>query len=570
MVTLAAGPRIQPLHRIWKRELGEYPTGPRRAWYLGIVVAVTVVLYYQTYIAGAVATEILRDYNMSFVYFATITAIATAFGAIASFAAGIADRMGRANLVVGGTVATSLITLFGVPNAHSSLQFAIAISVVGFIEGIILVATPALVRDFSPQVGRAQAMAFWTMGPVLGSLVVSEVSSNTLDSLPRWQDQYVIAGVVGLVIAVVAFVGLRELGTEHRNQIVGALDAETEQLIAQQGLTSEQRSQNPFRQMLKLDIIGSSMGISLFLLFYYTAVVFLPVFFQTVQGFTASESNSLLNYLWISTALSMVFVGMLSDRLRVRKPFMLVGVIATVAIDSVFFAKVGNGAPSFSSIATILTFSGIWSGVVYVPWMASFTETVERRNPALMATGLGIWGWLLRLVVAAAVITLPHLVPSVTPLVQDAPEVQATLAQLETGFPQLAVEVQAHPEIFQQLGQYANSADIPNAVLDNAIRTVGTDALTQLQDPAAQAELKTLGGPAAVAVVQAKADTAAQWERWILICALGALAMLPLVFLMAGHWRPQPRTPSVLRAPAHTMDPPVGAVAVASASSSAL
>ena len=569
MVTLAAGPRISPMHRIWKRELGEYPTGPRRAWYLGIVVAVTVVLYYQTYIAGAVATEILRDYNMSFVYFATITAIATAFGAIASFAAGIADRVGRANLVVGGTIATSLITLFGVPNAHSSLQFAIAISVVGFIEGIILVATPALVRDFSPQVGRAQAMAFWTMGPVLGSLVVSEVSSNTLDSLPRWQDQYVIAGVVGLVIAVVAFVGLRELGTEHRNQIVGALDAETEQLIAQQGLTDEQRSQNPFRQMLKLDIIGSSMGISLFLLFYYTAVVFLPVFFQTVQGFTASESNSLLNYLWISTALSMVFVGMLSDRLRVRKPFMLVGVIATVAIDSVFFAKVGNGAPSFSSIATILTFSGIWSGVVYVPWMASFTETVERRNPALMATGLGIWGWLLRLVVAAAVITLPHLIPSVTPLVQDAPGVQATLAQLEVGFPQLAVEAQAHPEIFQQLGQYANPADIPTTVLDNAIKTVGTDALTQLQDPKAQADLKNLGGPAAVAVVKAKADTAAQWERWILICALGALAMLPLVFLMAGHWRPQPRTPSAVRTPAHAMDP-VGAVAVASASHSAL
>ncbi len=40
---------------------------------------------------------------------------------------------------------------------------AIVISV----EGIILVATPALIRDFSPQVGRGAAMAFWTMGPVL-------------------------------------------------------------------------------------------------------------------------------------------------------------------------------------------------------------------------------------------------------------------------------------------------------------------------------------------------------------------------------------------------------------------
>jgi MFS family permease len=45
--------------------------------------------------------------------------------------------------------------------------------VVSFVEGIILVATPALIRDFAPQVGRATAMGFWTIGPVLGSLTVS-------------------------------------------------------------------------------------------------------------------------------------------------------------------------------------------------------------------------------------------------------------------------------------------------------------------------------------------------------------------------------------------------------------
>ena len=58
-------------------------------------------------------------------------------------------------------------------------------AVLSFVEGIVLVATPALIRDFSPQVGRGIAMGFWTLGPVLGSLVVTEVSSNTLDSPPR-------------------------------------------------------------------------------------------------------------------------------------------------------------------------------------------------------------------------------------------------------------------------------------------------------------------------------------------------------------------------------------------------
>jgi MFS family permease len=52
--------------------------------------------------------------------------------------------------------------------------------VVGLVEGICLVATPALIRDFSPQVGRGSAMGFWTAGPVLGSLVVAVVGSITL------------------------------------------------------------------------------------------------------------------------------------------------------------------------------------------------------------------------------------------------------------------------------------------------------------------------------------------------------------------------------------------------------
>ena len=50
-------------------------------------------------------------------------------------------------------------------------------------EGICLVATPALIRDFSPQVGRATAMGFWTSGPVIGSLIVSVVGSATIPAV---------------------------------------------------------------------------------------------------------------------------------------------------------------------------------------------------------------------------------------------------------------------------------------------------------------------------------------------------------------------------------------------------
>ena len=90
-------------------------------------------------------------------------------GAFASLLAGLADRFGRANLVVYGLLVVGLITLFWVPNVTTVLEWGLSFGVVSFVEGIILVATPALIRDFAPQVGRATAMGFWTIGPVLGS-----------------------------------------------------------------------------------------------------------------------------------------------------------------------------------------------------------------------------------------------------------------------------------------------------------------------------------------------------------------------------------------------------------------
>ena len=66
------------------------------------------------------------------------------------------------------------------PNATTEWEFAVVICAIGLVEGAILVATPALVRDFSPQLGRASAMGFWTVGPVAGSLITSIVANHTL------------------------------------------------------------------------------------------------------------------------------------------------------------------------------------------------------------------------------------------------------------------------------------------------------------------------------------------------------------------------------------------------------
>src|ERR1700734_3579369 len=63
----AASPR--PVERLWNRSLDRYPSNPTRYLSLGIVVATTIVLYYQLYLSGGVATSILRNLHMSFTYY---------------------------------------------------------------------------------------------------------------------------------------------------------------------------------------------------------------------------------------------------------------------------------------------------------------------------------------------------------------------------------------------------------------------------------------------------------------------------------------------------------------------
>ena len=112
---------------LWDRKLPHYPeTGPR-SLYLAITVLATVVLYYELYIAGAVATQIIAEFGFSFTVFVFVSVIGNAVGAFASLFAGLADRWGRANLVVGGLLITGLIIAFGLPNAPNKAVYMAAL-----------------------------------------------------------------------------------------------------------------------------------------------------------------------------------------------------------------------------------------------------------------------------------------------------------------------------------------------------------------------------------------------------------------------------------------------------------
>jgi MFS family permease len=524
---------------LWRRELNSYPEFLPRVGYLVIVVAATVVLYYQLYVAGAVAPQILAHYGMSFRFYVYITVVGNAVGAFTSILAGLADRWGRANMVIYGLLITGLLVLFGIPNAPNEWSFAILVVAVGFVEGIILVATPALVRDLSPQLGRASAMGFWTLGPVLGSLIVAVVASHTLSHLHAWQDQFTICGIVGLGVFVAAFFGLKELSPSLRDQLMVSIRDRVLIEAKAKGLDIRASLRNPWRQMLRLDVIASAFGIGVFLLMYYTAVGFNVIYFETVFSFTATQANALGNWFWAFDALALVATGVLSDRLRVRKPFMIIGGVGAVVMTIIYLTHATQPHTTYYTFALLFTLLAVFLGIAYAPWMASFTETVESHNPALTATGLAIWGWIIRIVVAVSIFILPFVVSSVTPLV-DHGAVGVEASAILKADPLVEVVI-THPTLFTELSKYPTNA-IPPALLDKAIKEVGLTKLEAVaKDPKIKTETAFFTKNAATleSVEAAAAATPHQWQHWYWVCVGGEVVFLPFVLVMRGRWRPK-------------------------------
>ena len=419
---------VEARRGIWGRQLDHYPsTGPRAA-YLVIVVLATITLYYELYVQGSVATALAANLHMTLVYLISISIVGNAVGALASVIAGLADRWGRANLVVYGLAVTGALVAFGLANATDKWVYLVLFAVVSFVEGMILVATPALIRDFSPQLGRASAMCFWTMGPVLGSLVVSEVASHTLDSHPDWQYQFRVCGYVGLAMFVIAFIGLRELAPQLRDQLMVSLRDKALIEANASGIDPNEVLSGHWRQMLRKDIVLPAIAISVSLLFYYIAVGFFIVFYATNFGYTEARANALSNWYWGINAVALLVAGVTSDLLKVRKPFMLLGGVVSMVGVAMFAIATTHANTTYYEFVAILMPISIGGAFAFAAWMAAFTETVEKHNPAATATGLAVWGATLRSIVVVALIALIAVIPAASTLVGQGTQVAQAAA----------------------------------------------------------------------------------------------------------------------------------------------
>jgi hypothetical protein len=367
---------------------------------------------------------------------------------------------------------------------------------------------------------------------------VAEVSSNTLSHLHPWQDQFMICGIAGLAVFVVALLGLRELSPGLRDQLMVSLKERALVEARAKGIDVKAATRHPWRQMLHVDTVGPAFAVSVFLLVYYTAVGFFTIYFTSIFGFSLSQANGIGNWFWAFNAGTLIVVGVLSDWLKVRKPFMLIGGIGAIVMTIVFLSRATHPTTGYYTFVWMISVLAAFLAIAYAPWMAGYTESVERHNPALTATGLAIWGWIVRAVVAVSVFILPFVVSSTTPLVDYGAQVTAYSAR------------------------YASELATLHAIAPATLKTLSTDPTNPAAGAAAVAEVAaglhvTATGAIArlgalehvftqpgflyleahgAAVAAAAKTTPGQWRDWWWVCVGGEVVFVALIVLMPGRW----------------------------------
>ena len=563
-----------------KRQLHHYPDTWPRLGYLAIVVLTTIMLYYLYYVEGAVTPLLLPYYHMSFAFFLYLLVASNAIGAFSAFIGGLSDRIGRANLTIYGTLVVALVQLLAIPHIHDKWGFAAAYCVIGFVEGVILVSTPALMRDFSPQMGRGVAMGFWALGPTMGALAASLVATHTLDHLKPWQDQFIISGLVCLGVVVIAFFFLRELSPQLRDQL---MVSERERALVEaraMGIDVEQATRHPIRSMMRLDLISSSIAISLFLLFYYASVSVLTIYWVVIYNRSTPQANGINVWLAASLSAGLVLAGFLSDVARVRKPFMLFGAVCSMVMLGFLIVQTGRPHTGYYANVLVIVLLAVSISVAYAPWMANYTEQVESHNPALTASGLAIWGWILRITVALSFLVLPYVITTATTLVDN--QAAATALQaIQAAEPYapstsppacnaaaapasvisgLQATDEAGPQTLATLLTACNSThDLTKALtaaggLSNP-QVTGLLAYNPLAkaiqsgQTVSQSEITSKVGVhsqnlasllvAEQKLVPAQKAAPGEWQRWWGVCLAGMFVFAVLVFFMRGRWSPR-------------------------------
>ncbi|KPV44931.1 MFS transporter [Alicyclobacillus ferrooxydans] len=391
------------------RELRAYPVGGRRVWLLIVALMANIIANYESQMSSVVPL-LLSDLHMTLKTYGLIVAVSTIAGAFSAYIAGrLSDRRGRVYTLVPSLFLSSLC-VYAMVLVHSPMGLLLNRVILSLVEGSAVIATAGLVRDFSPRLGRAVAYAFWTFGPVGSSFVAAGLAGWTLPIWGTWQSQFWLNGTISLVLSFIVLFSISDISPQLRAEVIHS----TASLVTVNGRRKPEQTHagdpGRTRELLRAPHIWAHLlGITFWLSAYYTLTIFGSTMITQEFGYSAATAASIMKYFWLLNLVVMIAACYISDKLQLRKIVSFVGAVTTAAT-LIYFINMMGTHPSIGKIELTGAILGACMGIAYAPWMALFSENLEDIKASLQATGWGVFGLSVRVMVAILSVVAPIVV----------------------------------------------------------------------------------------------------------------------------------------------------------------
>jgi len=307
------------------------------------------------------------------------------YAAGAPFAGLICDRFRRKDLILGGCLFWSFVTIT-TGWCNKLWHFVTVRAIEGFGETFYFPASMSLTSDYHEPRTRSRALAFHQSSVYIGTIVGSWLAAWFAE-LRGWRVGFYFFGAMGMVLAVVLYKFLREpkRGASETPE-VGTQPVSSERRLSV-GETLRVIFRTPTTPLLMLAFVGANFVATIFLTWTPTFLVEKFHFKLTTAGLSGTV------FIHLASACSVPLAGWLADRLcrQFRGGRMLVQALGLIA-GSAFVFIVGK-TNNASTLLVAMSIFGFCKGFYDSGIFASLFDGIEPRARGSAAGLMNTVGW---------------------------------------------------------------------------------------------------------------------------------------------------------------------------------
>jgi MFS family permease len=300
------------------------------------------------------------------------------------FAGMICDRFPRKNLILGGLLVWSLVTLL-TGGCSTWGQFMAVRAMEGLGETFYFPASMSLLSDYHPARSRSRALAFH-QSSVYAGIILGSWGGAWMAAKYGWQSGFYAFGGAGLVLAAALWAFLQEPVRASVNE---------------SPVSRPDPPSKPLRGLDALRVIFDSPRIVFLMLGFVAAnsvatvfLVWTPTFLREKFHYSLAVAGlSGTVFIHLASALSVPVAGWLADRWSLRIPVgrILVQVIGLIC-GAVFVFQVGSTDRPGTLILSMILF-GVFKGFYDSGIFAALYDTVDPRARGTVVGLMNMFGW---------------------------------------------------------------------------------------------------------------------------------------------------------------------------------